>query len=681
MKNWLSAEKCKRFLWHLGFTQKVLESRWKSSACSSKVYSIPPAWMIISKRNKAFAETSFVVSFVLRAEKNLISDDTFSALLSKLHSESVELFCDSFSTNNIVYLFRDLSKILLEFWREVFGNFVKTAFYITADQFEEKPTCRKNIVFHILWHLERKFFWLGTTLVLHCWHGCAFFTSTAQFWYFFPTMSIFLIKFDIWEWISYMFSSKIFGKVVKNMFQLYRQCLMKNWLSAEKCKSFFITFGLYTKMCWTLAGRIQHNRQRCNLLVWSIILKRNKAFAETSFVVSFVLGAEKNLIFDDNFSALLSKLHSESVELFCDLLWTNSFVSFSRSEQDFVGVLEWNFWQFCQNCILLLKHQFDEKPTYRKRKVFHILWVLERKLFWLGTTLVLHCWHGCAFFTSTAQFWYFFPTMSIFLIKFVIWEWISYMFSSKIFGKVVKNMFQLYRQCLMKNWLSSEKCKSFFITFGLYTKMCWTLAGRIQHNRQRCNLLVWSIILKRNKAFAETSFVVSFVLGAEKNLIFDDNFSALLSKLHSESVELFCDLLWTNSFVSFSRSEQDFVGVLEWNFCQFCQNCFLYHSGSIWRETNLSKKHSVSHPLALGEEIILTRDNLGSALLTWLRFFYFYSTILILFSNNVNFSHQIRYLRMNFLHVQLKNFWQSCQKYVSTVQTMFDEKLVVRWKV
>ena len=135
MKNWLSAEKCKRFLWHLGFTQKVLESRWKSSACSSKVYSIPPAWMIISKRNKAFAETSFVVSFVLRAEKNLISDDTFSALLSKLHSESVELFCDSFSTNNIVYLFRDLSKKLLEFWSEFLGKFVKTAFYYWGTSF------------------------------------------------------------------------------------------------------------------------------------------------------------------------------------------------------------------------------------------------------------------------------------------------------------------------------------------------------------------------------------------------------------------------------------------------------------------------------------------------------------------------------------------------------------------
>ena len=157
------------------------------------------------KKSKLSWKQVFFVTFGLRGEKNLTFHDSFSALLSKLHSESVELFCDSFSTNNIVYLFRDLSKILLEFWREIFGKFVKTAFYITEDQFEEKPTCRKNIVFHILWHLERKLFWLGTTLVLHCWHGCAFFTSTAHIWHFFPTMSNFLIKFDNWEWISSMF--------------------------------------------------------------------------------------------------------------------------------------------------------------------------------------------------------------------------------------------------------------------------------------------------------------------------------------------------------------------------------------------------------------------------------------------------------------------------------------------
>ena len=169
-----------------------------------------------SEKRKFSRKQDFLVIFGLRAEKNVSFDDCFSALLSKLFSESVELFCDSFSTNNIVSLFRDLSKILLDFWREIFGNFVKTAFYITEDQLEEKAICRKNIVFHILWHLEGNLFWLRTTLVLRCWHDCVFFFFRAQFWYFVPTILNFLIKFDIWEWISSKFSSKILAQLSKS---------------------------------------------------------------------------------------------------------------------------------------------------------------------------------------------------------------------------------------------------------------------------------------------------------------------------------------------------------------------------------------------------------------------------------------------------------------------------------
>ena len=43
---------------------------------------------------------------------------------------------------------------------------------------------------------------------------------------------------------------------------------------------------------------------------------------------------------------------------------------------------------------------------------------------------------------------------------------------------------------------------------------------------------------------------------------------------------------------------------------------------SVWRETNLSIKKSFSYLLELGEENSLTRDNLGSALLTWLPFLF-----------------------------------------------------------
>ena len=81
------------------------------------------------KQSKLSRKQVLFVSFGIRAEKNLIFDDIFSALFSKLHSESVELFRDLLSTNNFDYLIRDLSKKLLEFWSEILGKFVKTAFY------------------------------------------------------------------------------------------------------------------------------------------------------------------------------------------------------------------------------------------------------------------------------------------------------------------------------------------------------------------------------------------------------------------------------------------------------------------------------------------------------------------------------------------------------------------------
>ena len=179
----------------------------------------------------------------------------------------------------------------------------------------------------------------------------------------------------------------------------------------------------------------------------------------------------------------------------------------------------------------------------------------------------------------------------------------------------------------------------------------WTLAGKFRQVRQRCITfyLYGGLFRTKSKLSRKQVLFVSFGFRAENNLIFDDDFSALLSKLHSESVQLFCDLLWTNSFVSFSRSEQDFVGVLEWNFWQFCQNCILLLKHQ-FEEKPTYQKNSISYPLGLGEEIILTTDNLGSALLTWLRFV-FVEHNFDTFSSNFIFSDQLRCLRMNFFLV------------------------------
>ena len=101
---------------------------------------------------------------------------------------------------------------------------------------------------------------------------------------------------------------------------------------------------------------------------------------------------------------------------------------------------------------------------------------------------------------------------------------------------------------------------------------------------------------------------------------------------------------------------------------------------SVWRETNLSKKKSISYCLGLGEEIILTTDNLGSALLTWLRFVFLEHTFDTLFQQ-FHFFWSKSIFEYEFLPCLAQILWHSCQKYVSPVQTMFDEKLVVRWKV
>ena len=127
-------------------------SFWKKYKAITETSLFCDLWNQSRKKIKALAKTSFFVSFGLRAENILIFYDKFSALLSKLHFESVELFCDSFSTNNIVYLFRDLSKILLEFWSEIFGNFCQNCFLFYRGSFwRETNLSKKHSVSHPLW--------------------------------------------------------------------------------------------------------------------------------------------------------------------------------------------------------------------------------------------------------------------------------------------------------------------------------------------------------------------------------------------------------------------------------------------------------------------------------------------------------------------------------------------------
>ena len=108
--------------------KNVLDSCWKSSAYSPEVQSTCMEYHL-KKKQSSRENKRFLVFFGIWSETNLTFHDSFSALLSKLHSESVKPFLIFFSTINIVYPFRYLSKTLLDIWSETFGNFVKTAFY------------------------------------------------------------------------------------------------------------------------------------------------------------------------------------------------------------------------------------------------------------------------------------------------------------------------------------------------------------------------------------------------------------------------------------------------------------------------------------------------------------------------------------------------------------------------
>ena len=61
-------------------------------------------------------------------------------------------------------------------------------------------------------------------------------------------------------------------------------------------------------MCQTFGGKVPQGRESCIFLVRRIILKTKQNFLSNMFFFIFLwLRAEKNLIFDEHFSALLSK--------------------------------------------------------------------------------------------------------------------------------------------------------------------------------------------------------------------------------------------------------------------------------------------------------------------------------------------------------------------------------------
>ena len=106
----------------------------------------------------------------------------------------------------------------------------------------------------------------------------------------------------------------------------------------------------------------------------------------------------------------------------------------------------------------------------------------------------------------------------------------------------------------------------------------------------------------------------------ERNLTFDDSFSALMSTMHSESVELFFDFCQQSIlFILF-----DIWAGICWTFgVKFLAILPKLHSNLqriIFKRNELVQNHSFSYVLALGKENILTGDILGSTLLTWLQF-------------------------------------------------------------
>ena len=142
---------------------------------------------------------------------------------------------------------------------------------------------------------------------------------------------------------------------------MYRQSFMKNWLSAEKCKCSFITFGLYTRKCWTLGVKVRHACQRCITfyLYGDHFEKKDKTLAKTKFFCQFWTESGKEFKFPWQFFALVLKLHSESVELLFDFLSTNNFVytfwDLSKYLLEFCSEIFGNF--------LFLKDNFVEKPS------------------------------------------------------------------------------------------------------------------------------------------------------------------------------------------------------------------------------------------------------------------------------------------------------------------------------
>ena len=130
-----------------------------------------------------------------------------------------------------------------------FSTFVITAFYLHEGSFWRKWFSRKNFVFQIFLKVRGEIIFDQEQPCLFTVDRTASSNSGAPFWDFFQQFRIFSSISGTKNDFSSIFSSKISAQSSKMHFTCTDEHLMKNWISAERCNLFFITFGFYEKKC------------------------------------------------------------------------------------------------------------------------------------------------------------------------------------------------------------------------------------------------------------------------------------------------------------------------------------------------------------------------------------------------------------------------------------------------
>ena len=186
----------------------------------------------------------------------------------------------------------------------------------------------------------------------------------------------------------------------------------------------------------------------------------------------------------------------------------------------------------CQSCILLVRRIVLEKGrnSWKKWLLFTFLdW--GRKVIWMLLTFFYNV-DKTAISVARAPFWCFFSNCKFFS-SFPSFELESSPLSDQMFRHNCHNSnLALQTKIWWKICISVEKCNSFFFKFwSAFKKVCRTIGGKVPQGRESCILFVRWIFLKTKQLFWATCFFFIFLwLRAEKNLTFEEIFSALLTK-------------------------------------------------------------------------------------------------------------------------------------------------------